>query len=335
MSALTEELTAWQPHIWRLLQRAVTQQRVAHAYLFEGPKGAGKAAYGQLLAKLLLCSSISEDGMPCNHCTDCKRIASGNHPNVFSVAPDGLSIKKEQIQLLQTELKKRAFEEKPKVYILHAADKMTSQAANSLLKFLEDPPSDTHAILLTEQKNHLLLTIQSRLQQLNFRPLPKASLQNQLQEADLPAHIVPLLVEITQNVEEAKALYADDWFVQARKKVLHLTQVLKKDTFDTFVWLQTDWNSHFTERDEVDRGLDLLLFWYRDLRNMQMGAEDGFTYPDYKDQLQKEALRFSHIQWVHCTEAILEAKRRLQRNAHPHSIMEHLVLSLEEGIRHA
>ncbi|MFX3864258.1 DNA polymerase III subunit delta', partial [Streptococcus suis] len=92
---------------------------------------------------------------------------SGNHPDVHWIEPDGQSIKKGQIEALQEEFSKTGVESNQKLYIIRHADKMTNNAANSLLKFLEEPHRGTTAVLLTEQYHRMLPTIISRCQVLS------------------------------------------------------------------------------------------------------------------------------------------------------------------------
>src|SRR5690606_36803569 len=102
------------------------------------------------------------------NCTQCKRIQSGNHPDVHIIKPDGQSIKIEQISFLQKEFTYTGLESNRKVYIIEEADKMTVNAANRLLKFLEEPNQETVAILITSQIGKMLDTIVSRCQRITF-----------------------------------------------------------------------------------------------------------------------------------------------------------------------
>lgn len=119
-----------------------------HIYLLESREQAKEIALQ--LTKSYFCRERT-GAEPCNQCADCKRIEKGNHPDVHMVEPDGASIKKHQVEFLQKEFNYRGMETSHKMYIIDEADKMTASAANSLLKFLEEPESPTLAILLTER----------------------------------------------------------------------------------------------------------------------------------------------------------------------------------------
>src|SRR5690606_20018606 len=188
------------------------KHRLAHAYLFEGQKGTGKKAVSQLLTKSLFCSQLKDGVIPCETCHNCKRINSGNHPDVHVIEPDGTFIKKEQIQYLQEEFSKTAVESNRKVYTIVHADKMTVSAANSLLKFLEEPTGHTIAILLTEQGQQILPTILSRCQWIHFRPFTMSHLVEKLVENGVQPSKGLLIAHMTNNVEEGVALSRDEWF---------------------------------------------------------------------------------------------------------------------------
>ncbi len=109
-----EQLSAIQPIGVKMLMNSIAKERISHAYLLEGGKGTGKFATAIQMAKSFLCSQ--RNGVePCHVCTNCKRIDSGNHPNLHIVKPDGLSIKKQQIHDLQEEFSKTGLEANKKV----------------------------------------------------------------------------------------------------------------------------------------------------------------------------------------------------------------------------
>ncbi len=140
--------------------------------------------------------------------------------------PDGLSIKKGQIQALQEEFSKTGLESHKKLYIISHADQMTVNAANSLLKFLEEPSSDTIAVLLTEQPQKLLDTIISRCQVLSFQSLQPESIEKELIKQEVSPNIAALLSNMTNNLSEALELSRNDQFAESRAKVIKLYEVL-------------------------------------------------------------------------------------------------------------
>ncbi|MEH7118899.1 DNA polymerase III subunit delta' [Neobacillus vireti] len=326
-----DQLQELQPTVLRMLKNSLLKNRVAHAYLFEGMRGTGKKEIALLLTKSLFCEQLVEGFKPCESCNNCLRINNGNHPDVHIVEPDGLSIKVEQIRNLQAEFSKKGVESLNKVYLISHADKMSVNAANSLLKFLEEPNPGTVAFLLTEQVQQLLPTILSRCQALVFQPLAPQTMIKQLIENGVHANKAPLLAQLTNNLEEALRLNVDEWFAQAQKLVVKLYEVLKKNPLEAMVTLQGDWFLHFKEKEQIQRGLDLLLLIFKDLLYIQLDRQEQLVFIEENEQLRQYALQTSGRRLSDQMSAILDAKRKLQANMNPQLMMEQLVLKLQEG----
>ena len=326
-----DQLEELQPTVLKMLKNSLLKHRVAHAYLLEGIRGTGKKEIALLITKALFCDSLLEGFKPCETCHNCRRINSGNHPDVHKVEPDGLSIKKQQIQDLQQEFSKKGVESSRKVYMISDADKMSVSAANSLLKFLEEPNSQTTAFLLSEQPQQLLPTILSRCQILSFKPLSPLAMINQLTENGVNPMKAPLLAQLTNNLDEAYELNGDDWFAQAQKIVVKLYEVLRKNPLEAMVTLQGEWFTHFKEKEQINRGLDLLLLIFKDLLYIQLDKQEQIVFKAESEVLRQYALETSGRRLSDQMSAILEAKRKLQANMNPQLMMEELVLNLQEG----
>ncbi|MGG5254519.1 DNA polymerase III subunit delta' [Neobacillus sp. SM06] len=326
-----EQLEGMQPIVLKMMKNSLLKNRLAHAYLLEGMRGTGKKDTALLLAKTYLCEAPADGYKPCESCANCRRITSGNHPDVHMIEPDGLSIKKQQIKELQEEFTKKGVESARKVYIIVDADKMSVSASNSLLKFLEEPNSQTLAFLLTDQPQKILPTIQSRCQMLTFKPLPPKAMADVLAGKGVDRKDALLLAQMTNNVDEALRLNVDEWFAQAQKIVLKLYEVLKKNPLEAMVSLQGDWHQHFKEKEQIDRGLDLLLLIFKDLLYIQLGKPEQAVYQKEFERLKQFALKEPGRLITEQITAILDAKRKLQANMNPQLLMEQLVLKLQEG----
>jgi DNA polymerase III subunit delta' len=326
-----DQLEELQPTVLKMLKNSLRKNRVAHAYLLEGMRGTGKREIALLFTKTLFCHDLVDGFKPCEACSNCKRINNGNHPDVHIVEPEGLSIKVDQIRSLQTEFSKKGVESLKKVYLLVHADKMSVSASNSLLKFLEEPSTGTVAFLLTEQPQQILPTILSRCQVLSFQPLSPQAMTKQLIENGVEPRRAPLLAQLTNSLDEALALNVDDWFAQAQKIVLKLYEVLKRNPLEAMVTLQGEWFLHFKEKEQIHRGLDLLLLIFKDLLYIQIDRHEQIVFLAESERLEQFALHTSRRRLTEQMSAILEAKRKLQANMNPQLMMEQLVLKLQEG----
>lgn len=326
-----EELEKIQPTVLKMLKNCICKNRLAHAYLFEGMRGTGKKEVGLLLAKSLFCSSPIDGYIPCETCNFCKRINSGNHPDIHIVEPEGASIRKQQIKELQAEFSKTGVESKQKVYMIVHADTMTVNAANSLLKFLEEPTSQTTAILMTEQAQQILPTIISRCQIMAFKPLSSVKLVERLIQQGVDHNQAPLIAQVTNNLDEGLVLSHDEWFAQAQKIVVKLYEVLRKNPLEALVVLQEGWFLHFKEKEQIDRGLDLLLLILKDLLYIQLGKNKQVVFLNERNRLEQAALQTSGRRLTEQLANVLDAKRKLHANMNPQLLMEQLVLELQEG----
>jgi DNA polymerase-3 subunit delta' len=164
-----------------ILQRAMMNDALAHAYLFSGEPGIGKRMTAVALAAALNCQAPRE-GDACGVCPSCRKVASGNHPDVHLMAPEVDEIKIDQVRESQATLSLRPFEGRRKVLIVDRAEAMNDASANAFLKTLEEPPGETLIVLVTAMPQSLLATIRSRCQALTFQPLPRGVLAPLLRE---------------------------------------------------------------------------------------------------------------------------------------------------------
>jgi len=153
-----------------LLRRYLETGRVPPGLLFFGEEGIGKETAARAFAAALLCRAPSGEDA-CGSCHDCRLFRAGSHPNALRVVPENLSISIDDIRRLQEELSLKAFSDRPRVATILPADRMTVQAANALLKTLEEPPPATHLLLVAHRISRLPVTIVSRCQNIPFVPL--------------------------------------------------------------------------------------------------------------------------------------------------------------------
>ncbi|MGM0123583.1 DNA polymerase III, delta' subunit [Enterococcus sp. AZ194] len=300
-----------QPIVFTQLQKSFEHGRLAHAYLFEGETGTGKHEASIWLAKHLFCTDL-KDNQPCEQCNNCQRIQRNEHPDVQIVEPDGQTIKVDQIRKLQSEFATSGFETKQKVFIIKDSDKMNSSAANSLLKFLEEPVGLFLAILETDSVGRILPTIQSRCQILHFQPLSKELLQMKLKENGLGLQTAKLLSSLTNSFDKAVEISQNEWFNEARDSVQQWFNYLKKADPQAFIYVQKKLLKVFKEKTQQIESFSMLLFFYQELLLEKASGRS-----------LKEIAEINQV-----IELILQAEQKLGTNVSFQSTAEQLALRI-------
>ncbi|HET6871598.1 MAG TPA: DNA polymerase III subunit delta' [Sporolactobacillaceae bacterium] len=319
-----------QPTFGRILTKGIINETLAHAYLFVGKKGVGKKALARLLAKSYFCSH-REGANPCNTCSDCRRIDSGNHPDLVWVEPDGKSIKKEQVQGLIKEFTFRGVESPKKFFVIEEAETMTGQAANSLLKFIEEPQNETVAVLLTETLHQLLDTIISRCQTLSFNPLSSQEVDTALKQRGVDAALSRIASELTNDLAEAEEICGQEWFAKACSVVINLMKEMSSQPDYALILLYEHVIPHFQENDQTQLAIDLILLWLRDVMKVHLGKEEELVFSQQRSLIQDQALRSALKTTAEQIDNVLSAKKRLSANVPFISVMEQLLLRLQGG----
>jgi DNA polymerase-3 subunit delta' len=150
------------------IERAIASGKIAQAYLFDGPHGAGKRTAAVGLAAALNCEV---DPLGCGACGSCDKVARDLHPDVLLVAADGAQIKIEQVRAVTARLAYTPHEGKVRVIVIDEAERLNPNAANALLKSLEEPRPHTRFVLVSSASHRLLPTVRSRCQRVRFAPL--------------------------------------------------------------------------------------------------------------------------------------------------------------------
>ncbi|MGO3115429.1 DNA polymerase III subunit delta' [Enterococcus pseudoavium] len=303
-----QKLQAIQPIVFRQLQNSFEHGRLAHAYLFEGDQGTGKAELALWFTKHLFCLDL-QAGMPCEKCNNCLRITSREHPDVVEIEPDGQSIKVDQIRALQSELAKTGFESAKKVVIIHQAEKMNVSSANSLLKFLEEPPANFMIILETQSLGKILPTIRSRCQIIHFQALSTERLQSRLAAEQVPAKTARLLANLTNSYTKAVEISKDEWFNEARDVVIQWFNYLEKNDPQAFIYVQKKLVKTFKDKAQQQFAFEMLGYFVKEKRNQVM------------KQNQAGLAKYNNL-----LEEVLTANQKLEANVSFQNIAEQITL---------
>jgi len=221
-----QELKDLQPLVYQQFVTILEQGRLAHAYLFSGDFASFEMAL--FLSQALFCQE--KVGVhPCGKCRSCRLIESNDFSDVTIVAPQGNFIKTDTIRELVKNFSQSGFESSQQVFIIRDAEKMHVNAANSLLKVIEEPQSTIHIFLLTNQEEAVLPTIKSRTQIISF-PQNLTYLERFLEEEGLLKTQASLIARLVSSQEEAKRLATNKSFIDLLDQAKKFTELLLTDS---------------------------------------------------------------------------------------------------------
>jgi DNA polymerase-3 subunit gamma/tau len=191
-----------QEHISTTLKNAIGTGKIAHAYLFSGPRGTGKTSTAKILAKALNCVD-GPTATPCNQCSNCERITLGTSMDVFEIdAASNRGI--DEIRDLREAVKFAPVDGRYKVYIIDEVHMLTTEAFNALLKTLEEPPAHVVFVLATTEPHKIPATIHSRCQRYDFRRIPVTEIMRRLEDVAQNSGLM-----VTQDALRLIAVHAD------------------------------------------------------------------------------------------------------------------------------
>ncbi|WP_028543467.1 DNA polymerase III subunit delta' [Paenibacillus taiwanensis] len=311
-----------------ILQHGLRADKVSHAYLFSGPRGTGRVQTAITLAKAMFCERMKDDS--CDECLSCRKIDHGNHPDVHMIVPEGQSIKIDQIRDLQREFSYRTHPSGRKIYIMEQADKMTVQASNSLLKFLEEPTSPSIAILIADNGQAMLPTIISRSQWVPFTPTNPAQIYQKLVEEGCVSTLARVAVQLVNGLDASRHLCQQNWFAELRNVMLQLGKECGVRLSSALLLAQQKvFKTELAEHS--DMLFRLFHLWFRDMLYYQLNRQDSLVFQDQLDLLGKMAWTRTADGWIRCMEAAAEAQKRVRANVNPQLVFEQFLVGMQGG----
>ncbi|HDQ34716.1 MAG TPA: DNA polymerase III subunit delta' [Chloroflexi bacterium] len=310
------------------LRLMVIRDEVPHALLIIGPPDIGKETLALTLARALLCTAPVE-ARPCNACSACRRVDSGNHPDLLRITPEEAlgNVKIEQIRSVGHFLALRPSEARHKVALIADFERATTSAANALLKTLEEPPAYAHLILLATDADTLLPTIVSRAQQIALRPLDRETVRQALQTRwSLPPDVAARLARLSggrmgwavraatdsqavQQLETAVALLFEVLRSGLPERFAAAKQLAQDDALvaQTFAYWQVAW---------------------RDVLLLQTATDSALTFQEQRGALQQVADQVTPSASAVVLRQLETGLEALARHANTQLLVENLLLRL-------
>ncbi|WP_395317962.1 DNA polymerase III subunit delta' [Fructilactobacillus frigidiflavus] len=334
-TALIKQAEATQPQLTQHFMQVVHDQDLSHAYLFAGANGLGKLPLAKVVAMRLFCKNIQADGMPCGVCNECVRIAENEHPDVMLVEPEGQSIKVHQIRTLKQEFSKSAVEGNQKIFIINGADLMTNGAANSLLKFIEEPVGNVNSFLLTDDYHKILPTIQSRTQLVEFPKINPKLLIKYAESKQLTPTAMNLVLKLTSDTTMIDRLCEDNWLNSMKQQVETWFKLLATNDDQAFPLIQTNFLSLIRDRQDQKVTIEMMCLIFRDVFNVKFKRmpADQLAFGNIYAVIEQVANQLSDHQLISIINNILESAKKQKINVSFQNILEVITLDCLNQMR--
>ena len=334
----------------RLLTTLLQNETIPHALLFIGIEGVGKQTAAIALAMACNCMAIKpkyfsermktrSDGYtpynqittinPCGCCKSCRKIESGNHPDIILLKPSGPFIRIGQIRDLCGTLAMKPYEARLRVVIISDAQALNPAAGNALLKVLEEPPERTILILTAMQTSDLLPTVVSRCQHIRFNPIPRKNLEELLIEKQGVHPDDAKVIAIMANGSFSKALFMSrslnrsNW-INRRIWLINEVESLSSRPIGSLMALAAKLSKN---KELLADSLEVIKSWLRDLIIFKYHPEKIIN-KDLKDKIQRASMKMTDALLLSKIDYIQSAQKNIRANTNLRLTLEVLIMRL-------
>jgi len=307
------------------LKKSIEAQRLSHSLLFFGPEAIGKKLTAMTLAKAFNCE-VRGPLDCCDGCSSCHRITNFNHPDVHWIEPEGSGnkIKIERIRTMKERIALKPFEGKSKFFIIERSHFMRDEAANSILKTLEEPPKDSFIVLITDDLNKILPTLRSRCQWVLFSSVMAERLKGFLvQEYNLTDKDAHFLSHLSEG-KIGKALTMKD-----KGSLKWKNEVLDKFSKESIIFMEDPFFFN-NKREDVLSLVDIIVSWYRDLFVLKNSQDTSLLINvDRIDDIRSKTESLSRDKIKEILEEALKTRAYIERNVNPKLALSNLAGRIE------
>jgi DNA polymerase-3 subunit delta' len=326
--------TIGQPEALALLEHSLSTGNLAHAYLFTGAPNIGKTTLALDLARAVNCQGSEP---PCSECQSCHRITDGKHTDTTIIslnsakdsgeAKSRVEISIDDIRELQHSASLPPYEGKCKIFIIDGAEYLSTEAANCLLKTIEEPPPHIMILLLTAEEPRLLPTVVSRCQRIELKPMPSAEIERILIESHgVDCDRARLLAGLSHGCL--------GWALRVSANDSYLTQRTQRLT-EMFSLIDAGWEERFSyaaklgnDRKSAEEIIKLWLVWWRDVMLNKCGCKQTTTNVDYTSKLEEWAQVLSLLEIRNFIDSLRQSLNQIAVNANLRLVFEILMLNM-------
>lgn len=327
----------------RRLTTILRKGMIPHALLFTGIEGVGKRAAAMTFAMACNCANVElerldENGKqlhksqgrhttpgPCGCCRSCRKIQSGNHPDIIRINPSGSHIRISQIRSLGETLALKPYEARIRVVVISEAQNMNPEAGNALLKVLEEPPDQTLLILTAIQTSDLLPTIVSRCQHIRFNPVSRQMIEAWLVEKNgIRSEDAMIIARLANgSVSKALALSRTNW-INRKNWLINELDALPSRPIGALLAFAEELSRN---KEALPESLDVMLSWLRDLIVYKYCPEKIINN-DLTEKVRYASRKYTVTSLLSKMETIQRAQKEMQANVNLRLSLEILILRL-------
>lgn len=313
---MLEEYQTSQPILYQIIKNAAQNDKFSHAYLFETSDYNESQKIIKALIKTILCPKHKLQKENCGKCKQCQVIESGNYPEIEIIKPEGIWIKKEQILNLQKKFQKKAIIGTKKIYIIEEAEKLKKEAANSILKFLEEPHPGIIAIIITNNIYQVLETIKSRCQIIKLNK-KKNNFTNE--------STIQKLINIyySGNQEEEN--------IQKIEKIINFINKYEKQKLSIILYTNNLWHKYIKTKEDYQTAFKIMIMYYHDILNYKTNRKIEY-FNDYINEIEKNSNTNSIDELSHKLNVLTTAEEKLKYNANTNLLLDKLIIDLGSEI---
>ena len=304
---------------YNIMLNSVKNDKISHAYLIESSDIKYGLEFAIAISKFLLCPIHYTNSSKCDKCIICEQINNGEFIELEFVKPDGKNIKKEQIIKLQENFRYKPVIGNRKIYIIEKAELLNAEAANSLLKFLEEPSEFITAILVTSNIYQVYETIKSRCQILKLKE------KKQKLELSSVEKIGNILFE---NVEE-KNIFLENNPADLINSIIEYVLYLDENKNNTIVFKNKNILNMLNDNFNIGLLFKTIILLYKEVLNYKLGAELEY-FNDYVDKFDSIISNNTNEKLALKIEKIIDISNKIKFNVNSNLILDKMVMAISE-----
>lgn len=310
-----------EPIIYKQLKNS--KKNLSHAYLFNLNGNVYAMDMIMSFVKEILCHE-HKSKEEYEKCALCKRIDDGNFTEIKRIYPDGLWIKKEQLDDLQEEFSTKSLESDKRIYIIYEAEKLNKAAANSLLKFLEEPLDGIIAILVTNNINQMLNTITSRCRILTFN---KNNVNDYIKYSNIDKNITvnKLMFTIWKIHDKTTFIEPYETFIN---NVVSFIEKYEKNKTKAIIYTKEYFHDKFKEKEDILKFYECMVYFYRDILNYETNGQ-VIMYEDYIDLIKYVANNNTIDQIINKLDVIINCESLVKNNLNTGLLIDRMIIDME------